>query len=97
MLKRAQPARRVFRLYYLLFWKSAMKTLFVKDLCMTEKMEPKAMARVRGGILYGFDPSRHDPDPGSSPRSPLPLPSELPKFPPYFPFQLVAKPPIVTI
>jgi len=83
-----------------------MKTLVVKDLCMTEKMEPKAMARVRGGILYGFDPSRHDPDPGFSPRSPLPLPirygplplpSELPKFPPYFPFQLVAKPPIVTI
>ena len=78
-----------------------MKTLVVKDLSVTEKMEPKAMARVRGGILYGFDPSRHDLDPGFSPvvplpigYGPLPLPIELPKFPPYFPFQPVAKPAI---
>jgi len=74
-----------------------MKALVVKDLSMTEEMEPKAMARVRGGIAH-VDHSRHDPDPGCSPRSPLPLPIrygplplpiELPKFPPYFPLTIV--------
>jgi hypothetical protein len=80
-----------------------MKALVVKDLSMTEEMEPKAMARVRGGILYGFDPSRHDPDPGFSPGSPrprpswyspLPLPIELPKF---LHFPIGVDPPVVTL
>lgn len=83
-----------------------MKTLVVKDLSMAEKVEPKAMACVRGGILYGFDPSRHDLDPGFSPGSPrplpirygpLPLPIELPKFP-YFPIgHPVAQPALVVL
>ena len=64
-----------------------MKTLVVKDLSMTEKMEPKAMARVRGGLSV-YNPEQphypHSPLPLPIPYGPLPLPIELPKFP-YFP------------
>jgi hypothetical protein len=63
-----------------------MKTLVVKDLSMTEKMEPNAMARMRGGLSV-CEPHAPLPLP-----LPLPLPIELPEFP-FFPVgHPVAKP-----
>jgi len=61
-----------------------MKTLVVKDLSMTEKMEPKALARVRGGLSVYNPQQPHDPHGPLPLPLPLPLPIELPKFP-YFP------------
>ena len=58
----------------LTLWRSAMKTLVVKDLFMTERMDGYAMARVRGGILIDGNP----PPPSGQP---APLPIRLPKLP----------------
>ena len=56
-----------------------MKTLVVKDLSMTEKMEPRAMARVHGGLVLNPQPY--------NPYFPLPLPFEFPQLPalPFYP------------
>src|SRR5262249_61123987 len=64
-----------------LFWRTAMKTLVVKDLSMTERMDRQAMARVRGGV--DTSDVRYDPylPIRRGPVYPLPLPVGFPYIP----------------